>query len=146
MAVEANRDGLRGCDSRKSCNCGCHCSSSAAPKAMQGDFRRTVQAHGNDARSCTHRGVAAHVVMLPGSRPHSSWQRRLQFDRNPPGKTELATVRVATQHQFEIGVGSLTINFRRMRKQNRKLVLRDLHAAFSMLSTLKKCASSIPAK
>src|SRR5437879_997729 len=55
---------------------------SAAPKAMQCDFRRTVQAHGNDARSCTHGGVAAHVVILPGSRSHPSWQHSLQLDRN----------------------------------------------------------------
>jgi hypothetical protein len=51
----------------------CNCSRSAAPKAMQGNFRRTVQAHRNDARSCTYRGVAAHVLILPSSRPHSSW-------------------------------------------------------------------------
>src|ERR1700682_2449219 len=89
-------------------------SPSAAPKAMQGDFRRTVKAHRNDAGSCAHRGVAAHVVILPGSRPHSPWQHRLQLDRNGSRKTKLATVRMAAQQQIEIGMGSLTINFRRM--------------------------------
>src|ERR1700730_4804602 len=90
-------------------------SSSAAPKAMQGDFRRTVQAHGNDARSCAHGSVAAHVVVLPGPRPNSSWQRRLQLDRDRARKTKLAAMGVAAQHQIEIGMGSLTIDFRGMR-------------------------------
>src|ERR1700730_3986366 len=84
-------------------------SSSAAPKAMQGDFRRTVQAHGNDARSRTHGRVAAHVVVLPGSRPHSPWQHRLQLDRDRSGKTKLAAMGMAAEHQIEIGMGSLTI-------------------------------------
>src|ERR1700676_1025353 len=91
-------------------------SPSAAPKAMQGDFRRTVQAHRNDARSSTHRGVANHVVILPGSRPHSSWQHRLQFDRNGSRETELPTVRVTAQQQIEISVSSLAIDFRCMRQ------------------------------
>src|SRR6267378_6982405 len=87
----------------------CNCSPSAAPKAMQGDFRRTVQAHCNDARTSTHGGVASHVVILPSSRPHPSWQHRLQLDRDRSRETKLATVRMAAQHQIEIGVGSLTI-------------------------------------
>src|SRR5450432_2591729 len=90
-------------------------SPSAAPKAMQGNFRRTVQAYGNDARSCAHGSVAAHVVVLPGSRPHSPWQRRLQLDRDGAGKTKLAAMGVAAQHQIEIRMGSLTIDFRGMR-------------------------------
>jgi hypothetical protein len=89
---------------------------SAAPKAMQCDFRRTVQAHRNDARSCTYRGVAYHVAILPGSRSHPSWQHRLQLDRNRSRKAKLATVRVTAQHQIEISMGSLAINFRCMRQ------------------------------
>src|ERR1700716_4184311 len=71
---------------------------SAAPKVMQSDFRRTVQAHGNDARSCTHRSVSAHAVIMPSARPHSSRQYRLQLDRNRSRKTKLATVCMAGQH------------------------------------------------
>src|ERR1700692_4716655 len=82
-------------------------SPSAATKAMQGDFRRTVKAHRNNAGSCAYRGVAAHVVILPGSRPHSSWQHRLQFDGNGSRETKLTTVRVTAQHQIKISMGSL---------------------------------------
>jgi hypothetical protein len=49
-------------------------------------------------------------VILPGSRSHSSWQHRLQLDRNGSRKTKLTTVRVTAQHQIEIRLGDR--NFR----------------------------------
>src|SRR6202051_1071579 len=99
-------------------------SPSAATKAMQGDFRRTVKAHRNDAGSCAHRGVAAHVVILPGSRPHSSWQHRLQLNGNRSGQTDLTTVCMSAQQQIKIGMSRLAIDFRCVGQQYRKLTLR----------------------
>src|SRR5450755_4155717 len=72
---------------KSTCAIGHISSPSAAPKAMQGDFRRTVKAHRNDAGSCAHRGVAAHVVILSclatrrrarrrGARPRTVRSRR----------------------------------------------------------------------
>src|SRR5712664_3013359 len=99
---------------------------SAAPKAMQGDFRRTVEAHRNDARSRTYRGVAAHVVILPSSRPHTSRQYRIKYDRNRSWQTDLPTVRVSAQQQIKIGMSRLAIDFRCVRQQDGELAIRYL--------------------
>src|ERR1700722_9993260 len=69
--------------------------SSAASQAMQGDFRRTVEAHRDDARSRTDGGVAAHVLVLPGARPHPSRQHRFELDRDRSGQAKLAAMRMA---------------------------------------------------
>src|ERR1700730_354466 len=79
--------------------------SSAASQAMQGNFRRTVEAHGDDARSRTDRGVAAHVVIPPSARPHSSRQDRFQLDRNRSRETKLTPMRMAAQVLIGVVVG-----------------------------------------
>src|SRR4029077_18751176 len=103
---------------------------SAAPKAMQGDFRGTVEAHRDDARSCTYRGVAAHAVILPGSRPHSSRQYCLKYDRNGSWQTDLPTVRMSAQQQIKIGMSRLAIDFRCVRQQDGELAMRYLRRSF----------------
>src|ERR1700687_1945303 len=103
---------------------------SAATKAVQGDLGWTVEAYGHDARSSTHRRVADHVVMLPGPSPHPSRQRRPERDRDPSRQADLAAVGMAAQHQIEIGVGRLAINFRGVRQQNRELTIRYLQRRF----------------
>lgn len=49
----------------------------------------------------------------------------MQRDRNRTGQTNLTSVGVAAQEQFEISVRRLAVNFWRMREQDGKLVMRD---------------------
>src|SRR5450759_4183078 len=98
----------------------------ARKKAVQGDFRWTVETNRNDARSSTHRGVASHVVILPSSCPHPSRQYCIKYDRNRSWQTDLATVRMPAQQQIKIGMSRLAIYFRCMRQEDREFVFRDL--------------------
>ena len=105
---------------------------------MQSNFGRAIETHGKDARSRTYRGVAGHVLVLPGASAHPSRQHRLQFDRNRPGQADLASVRMPAQHQIEIGVGSLAINLGCVRQQHRKCTLRDLQRSlFDVVDPIK---------
>lgn len=88
---------------------------------VQGYFRRAIEAHGNDARARTNGGIAGHIAVLPRPRPHPSWQHRLELDRNGSGETNLTAVSVSAQHEIKIGMGSLAINLRCVRQQDREL-------------------------
>jgi len=113
---------------------------------MQGNFRRAIEAHGNNARARTNGSIAGHIAVLPRPSPHPSWQHHLELDGNGSGETNLTAVGVSAQHQIKVSMGSLTIDLRCVRQQDRELTGGIARAAFSMLSTLKKCASSIPAR
>src|ERR1019366_10323056 len=98
-------------------------------KAMQGDFRGTVETNRNDARSSTHGRVASHVVILPSSRPHPSRQYSVKYDRNRSWQTDLATVRVSAQQQIEIGMSRLALDFRCVRQSDGELARRYLRCS-----------------
>src|SRR4029077_13633072 len=88
---------------------------------VQGNFRRAIETHGNDARACTNGSVAGQIGVLPRSSPHPPWQHRLELDGNGSGETNLTAVRVSAQHQIKVGMGSLTIDRRCVRQQDREL-------------------------
>ena len=46
------------------------------------------------------------------------WQDGIQGDWDGTGEADLASVSVAAQQKIEIGMSGLTINLRRMRKEN----------------------------
>ena len=60
-------------------------------------------------------------------------------------QTDLAAMRVACQQQVEPGMRGLVIDSGVCESRIEKASAGTSSAAFSMLSTLKKCASSIPA-
>jgi hypothetical protein len=51
-------------------------------EAMQGNFRKTIKADGNDGCSDTDRGIAHHIAIFPWSRAHMPWQNRIKSDRD----------------------------------------------------------------
>ena len=92
---------------------------------MQGNFGKTINANRNYRASHTDRGVAYHVTVFPWPRTHMPRQNRTKGDWNRPGQTDLTTVGMATEKQIEAGMCSLAINFRCMRQQDRKSVVRN---------------------
>ena len=113
---------------------------------VQGNFRRAIEAHGNDARACTNGSIAGHIAVLPRPSPHPSWQHRLELDGNGSGETNLTAVGVSAQHQIKVGMGSLTVDLRCVRQQDRELTAGYRESGFFNVVHLKKCASSIPAR
>src|SRR5512132_683043 len=65
-------------------------------------------------------------MILPRSGAHMPRQYGVQSERDGTGKTDLTSVGMATQQHIEIGMGGLAIDFGRMGKENRKLVVREL--------------------
>ena len=53
-------------------------------------------------------------------------QNRIQRNRNRTGQANLASVGVAAEEQFEISVRRLAVDFRSMRKQDGKFVVRNI--------------------
>src|SRR5581483_8557627 len=77
------------------------------------------------ARSGTNRRVAEHFAVLPGAGTQAPWQHRIQREGYLPGKADLSAMRVAAQEQIKTCMGRLTIDFRRVRQQDRKRPIWD---------------------
>src|SRR3974377_2026369 len=91
---------------------------------MQRDFWRAIEAYRHDGRSGAYRCVAKHVVIFPGSRAHMSRKVGIKREWNPTGKANLAAMRMPADQRGKAGVGSMLIDFRSVRNQNGKLVMR----------------------
>src|SRR5262249_54932740 len=94
-------------------------------QAVQGDFRRTVEAHRHHRRSGADRRVAGHAPMAPRAGAEPPRHRRLERDRNSARQANLAAVGVAAQQQIESGLGRLAKDLRRMREQDGKVIARN---------------------
>ena len=87
-------------------------------EVMQGNFRKTIKADGNDGCSDTDRSIAHHIAIFPWSRAHMPWQNRIKSDRDGPRQTDLTSMGMAAHQQIETAVCSLLVDFRRMGQQD----------------------------
>ena len=110
------------------------CLSFARLQMMQSDFRATIKSYGNDRRTRSDRRVPNHVTIFPSTRAHVSRKNRSKSDGGSSWKANLTTVGMPAQHQVELGISSLPINFRRVRKKNRELATRYPRCSFFRLS------------
>ena len=62
-------------------------------------------------------------MIFPSAGAHGARQDRIKRDRDAARKADLAAMGMAAQQEIEVGMGSLPIHFRRVRDQNRKLVV-----------------------
>src|SRR6478736_3645458 len=62
-------------------------------------------------------------MIFPGAGAHGTRQDRIKRDRDATRKADLAAMGMAAQQEIEVGTGSPPIHFRRVRDQNRKLVV-----------------------
>src|SRR5262245_6169196 len=89
-----------------------------ALEVMQRNFRKTINADGNDRCPDTDRGITHHVAMFPRSRPHIPRQNRIKSDWDRPRQTDLTSVGMAAHKQIETAMCSLPVDFRRMGQED----------------------------
>src|SRR5215510_371761 len=95
----------------------------AALEMMQRNFRKTINADGNDRCPNTDRGITHHVAMFPRSRPHMPRQNRIKSDWDRPRQTDLTSVGMAAHKQIKTAMCSLPVDFRRMGQKDRESIV-----------------------
>src|ERR1700688_2355300 len=88
---------------------------------MQRDLWGAIVPHRNHARACTNGRVADHITVLPWTGPNMTWKDRRQSNRNAPGKADLPAMGVPAEEQAKVSIGSLLIDLRCVRQQDRKI-------------------------
>src|SRR6266446_447830 len=88
---------------------------------MERDFRGAIEPRGNDRGASADGCVANHITVLPCARTHMTGKNRIQSDRNAAGKADLPTMGVPAEEQAKVSIGSLLIDLRRVRQQDRKI-------------------------
>jgi len=92
---------------------------------MERNFRGAIEPRRNDRGASADGCIADHIKVLPCARTHMTWKNRIQSDWNAAGKADLPTVGVPAEEQAKVSIGSLLIDLRRMRQQDRKIPERD---------------------
>src|SRR6516162_10820555 len=91
-------------------------------QTVQRDFRRAIEAYGNDGRARSDRRVSDQAAVGPSTGTQMPWQHRIKCEGYPAGKADLAAVGVSAQQQIKVRKGRLPIDLRRVRQQDRELL------------------------
>jgi len=78
-----------------------------ALEVMKRNFRKTINADGNDRCPDTDRGISHHVAMFPWSRAHMPWQNRIESDLDRSRQTDLTPMGMTAHKQIETAVCGL---------------------------------------
>ena len=99
-------------------------------QVVKRNFRRAIETRRDDAGANSNRRVANHLVMLPWTSGHAPGEYRLKHQRNRARQTNLPTMRMPGHQEIKIRMCSLAVDFGRVRKQNRKLVMWNFAGGF----------------
>lgn len=81
---------------------------------MNCDLGRAVKTGRHDGAAYTHRGVALHIMVAPGTCPEAAGQHRIEAQRYSAREANLSAVSMPAEQQIELGMCSLLVHLRGM--------------------------------
>ena len=85
---------------------------------VQGYLGRAIDADINDTGPGARRGIPRQTVMGPGTGTEGTRTAGIAHQGNAPRQTNLAGMRMTTQHDIKISVGGMPVNLGRMCQQD----------------------------